>query len=122
MELLGECFQLGMITNGYSESQRGRVAAAGWRDRFDPLLISEEVGHAKPDARIFNLSLEQLNVAADDALYVGDSLSHDREGCRRAGIPFCHFCPRPRQETALPAGDYRIGHLLELENLLRFRL
>ena len=32
-----------MITNGYSDSQRGRLEAAGLLDLFDPLLISEEV-------------------------------------------------------------------------------
>ena len=47
---------------------------------------------AKPDARIFELALEQLELDAEDVLYVGDSLSHDRAGCLAAGISFCHYC------------------------------
>ena len=117
VDKLAEDYRLGMITNGYSDSQRGRLEAAGWKDRFDPLLISEEVGVAKPDARIFELALEQLDLGAEKVLYIGDSLSHDREGCLRAGIRFCHYCPDPAQDRGMPA-DYRIGRLPDLLDLL----
>ncbi len=118
VERLAEHYRLGMITNGYSESQRGRLAAAGWGDRFNPLLISQEVGLAKPDARIFNMALELLKLDAEDVMYVGDSLSHDREGCRRAGIPFCHYCPDQSADAGLTTADFRISHLSQLASLL----
>ena len=82
-----------MITNGYSNSQRGRLKAAGLLRLFNPLLISEEVGVAKPDALIFEMALTQLELRPEAVLYVGDSINHDREGCLRAGIDFCHYCP-----------------------------
>lgn len=119
VDSLAKHFRLGMITNGYSDSQRGRLAAAGWSDRFDPLLISEEAGVAKPDARIFDMALEQLDLSAEDVLYVGDSLSHDREGSLRAGIRFCHYRPDPLPEKSAPTNAYSIAHLGELEELLR---
>ena len=118
VEKLAEHFRLGMITNGYSDSQRGRLMAAGWGDRFNPLLISEEVGVAKPDARIFEMALDQLALGAENVLYVGDSLSHDREGCLRAGIRFCHYCPEKPGGADLPAVSYRIAHLSQLAPLL----
>ncbi|MCE2471906.1 MAG: HAD family hydrolase [Anaerolineae bacterium] len=90
----------------------------GWSDRFDPLLISEEVGLAKPDGRIFEMALEQLEFGPEEVLYVGDSLSHDREGCLRAGISFCHFCPGAVHDLSLPSVKYRIGLLSELASLL----
>ncbi|MYD09994.1 MAG: HAD-IA family hydrolase [Chloroflexi bacterium] len=119
VENLAGQYRLGMVTNGYSDSQRGRLAAAGWSDRFDPLLISEEAGVAKPDPRIFQMALERLDLGAADVLYVGDSLSHDREGCLRAGIRFCHYCPDPAPATGAPKCYYRIRNLLDLEGLLR---
>ncbi len=118
VDTLAKRFRVGMITNGYSDSQRGRLAAAGWSDRFHPLLISDEVGVAKPDARIFQLALEQLELDPDEVLYVGDSLSHDRDGCRRAGIRFCHYCPTPLLDANPPAVSYRISHLNQLAALL----
>jgi putative hydrolase of the HAD superfamily len=40
--------------------------------RFDAVVISCEVGLAKPDPRIFRLCLERLGLSAADALFVDD--------------------------------------------------
>lgn len=118
LQRLSEAYQLGMITNGYSDSQRGRLGAAGMLDIFDPLLISEEVGVAKPDARIFELALTKLRLDPEEVLYVGDSISHDRDGCLRAGIDFCHFCQGHSASTELPDARYRIAALNDLIAIL----
>ena len=118
LQRLSESYRLGMITNGYSDSQRGRLAAAGLLDIFDPLLISEEVGVAKPDVRIFEMALSALSLPPEAALYVGDSISHDREGCLRAGIDFCHFCPGHSASAELPDTRYRITALTDLIAIL----
>lgn len=115
---LSETYRLGMITNGYSDSQRGRLAAAGLLEVFDPLLISEEAGVAKPDQRIFEMALARLALPPEAVLYVGDSISHDREGCRRAGIDFCHYCPQPGAVKGLPSVKFRIAALTELIAIL----
>jgi len=117
LQRLSESYRLGMITNGYSDSQRGRLEACGLLDFFDPVLISEEAGAAKPDARIFKLALKRLGLPPEAALYIGDSLSHDRAGCLSAGIDFCHFCP-DSQTGDLPPVKYRIRDLRELLALL----
>ena len=111
-------YRLGMITNGYSDSQRGRLTAAGLLGFFNPLLISEEVGAAKPDARIFQLALARLELPPETVLYVGDSIGHDREGCLRAGIDFCHYCQGRKVSNKLPAVQFRITELIELIPLL----
>ena len=118
LQRLSGTYRLGMITNGYSDSQRGRLRAAGLIDLFDPLLISEEVGVAKPDVRIFELALSALSLPPEAALYIGDSISHDREGCLRAGIDFCHYRPGGKTAGALPEARYRIADLTELVSIL----
>ncbi len=114
---LGPHYRLGMITNGYSDSQRGRLKAAGLLGFFNPLLISEEVGAAKPDARIFQLALARLDLPPEAVLYVGDSIGHDYQGCRNVGIGFCHYCPKP-SDSDLPDVKYRIARLEDLIPLL----
>ena len=118
MHRLAPAYRLGMITNGYTDSQRGRLKSADLLDVFVPLLISEEVGVAKPDARIFEMALTQLELRPEAVLYVGDSISHDREGCLRAGIDFCHYCPAPGISDALPPVKFRISNLTELIAIL----
>ena len=118
LQRLSSRYRLGMITNGYSDSQRGRLEAAGMQDLFDPLLISEEVGVAKPDVRIFEMALTKLALDPEEVLYVGDSISHDRAGCLRAGIHFCHYCPGYVAVAELPDTRYRIAELTDLISLL----
>ena len=115
---LSRPYRLGMITNGYIDSQRGRLKATGLTRYFDPILISEEVGVAKPDAAIFELALAALQLGRDEVLYIGDSISHDYQGCLNAGIDFCHYYPDSRDDSGLPRVKYRIRQLRELHDLL----
>ena len=115
---LSENYRLGMITNGYIDSQRGRLEAAELTPMFEVILISEEAGIAKPDPGIFRLALSRLALSPDAALFVGDSIAHDYQGARAAGIDFCHYCPQPLDDMDLPAVKLRISHLAELVDLL----
>lgn len=46
---------MGIITNGFTELQSIRLERTGMTDYFDHVIISEEVGVAKPDAEILNM-------------------------------------------------------------------
>jgi putative hydrolase of the HAD superfamily len=49
-------------------------------------IISEEVGFEKPDPKIFQLSLERLQVESSRAVMVGNMLWEDIKGAENAGI------------------------------------
>jgi FMN phosphatase YigB (HAD superfamily) len=68
---------------------------------LDVLIVSGEVGVAKPEPAIFALALAQLGVGPAAALFVGDSLEYDLRGAAAAGIAFVWMNPRGEQ---LPAG------------------
>jgi HAD superfamily hydrolase (TIGR01509 family) len=53
---------------------------------FDLLIDSQVVGRRKPDAEIFYLALEQLEVEAKDAVYIGDLYGHDIVAAERVGM------------------------------------
>ena len=53
---------------------------------FDFVIISAEVGMAKPDPRIFDLVAEEADVPRQRLLYVGDHVGDDIEGARGAGL------------------------------------
>jgi putative hydrolase of the HAD superfamily len=53
---------------------------------FATVVDSWVVGVAKPDPRIFTLTLDRLGVKADEAIMVGDSPSADIAGARAAGL------------------------------------
>ena len=57
------------------------------------LIISEEVGCAKPDPRMIEAALRALHVGAGDVLMVGDSLTSDMRCARNAGVDACWYNP-----------------------------
>ncbi|MFO3796417.1 MAG: HAD family hydrolase [Anaerolineales bacterium] len=64
-------FKTGLISNAWSDL-RAYLQRMGIEDAFDTIIISAEVGLLKPDPRIYQLALEQLEVAPYEALFVDD--------------------------------------------------
>ncbi len=63
----------------------------------DEFVLSFEVGAVKPDPRIFEVALDRLGVAAEDAIMIGDSEEND--GAARAlGCDFVLVDPLPVDE------------------------
>jgi putative hydrolase of the HAD superfamily len=57
---------------------------------FDVVVISFDVGCAKPDPQIYQITLDRLGVAPGDALFVDDR-AENMEGARQLGIETLHF-------------------------------
>jgi 2-haloacid dehalogenase len=90
---LAATYPLALITNGIAAVQNRRFAASPVTPYFQSIVISEELGIAKPDPRIFAPALEKIGVAAGEVLYVGDSVSSDMAAARNAGMDFCWLNP-----------------------------
>ena len=74
--------------------------APGWCDL--PMCISSEVGYRKPAAGFFTALCQQVGVAADRVLMVGDSWREDVVGSRHAGLRAAWICRLP---ASAPPGD-----------------
>jgi putative hydrolase of the HAD superfamily len=78
--------QIGLITNNEGVHQRAKLAIVGLDQLVDVIVISQEVGVAKPDARIFAHACQLLEVRPEEALHVGDNPYADAEGAHLAGL------------------------------------
>jgi putative hydrolase of the HAD superfamily len=78
--------KLGIITNGHSFQQQTKIDALEIRGLFDMVLVSAEANIKKPDARIYQLALEKLQLEASHAWMVGDHVVNDVLGARGAGL------------------------------------
>jgi putative hydrolase of the HAD superfamily len=78
-------YRLGVISNSDGRVEEA-LGAAGIRDRFELVIDSQLVGVEKPDPRIFALALDQMGLAATEAIYVGDIYEVDVVGARRANL------------------------------------
>ena len=74
------------VVSNWDVSLHDVLERTGLRPLVDAVVISAELGAAKPDPAIFRAALERLGAAADDAIHVGDSVEHDVAGARAAGL------------------------------------
>ncbi|MFW6136019.1 MAG: HAD family hydrolase [Chloroflexota bacterium] len=73
---------------------------------FDIYVNSAAVGCSKPDPDIFHLTLERLEVAPEQAIFIDDSL-RNVDSAREIGMHAIHFVD---PETSLPVLEDLLGH------------
>jgi FMN phosphatase YigB (HAD superfamily) len=76
---------LAILTNGWSPLQEKKIAQA-LGDFPEPILVSEVLGVAKPDAAAFAKLADVLCVAVGAIAYVGDNPKTDVAGAQGAGL------------------------------------
>jgi len=89
-------YKTGLISNAWSDL-RDFIVKEKFDDAIDTLIISSEVGAAKPEPKIFQIALEQFGVRPNEAVFVDDFLINI-EGCEKVGMKGIHF---EDPETAL---------------------
>jgi 2-haloacid dehalogenase len=96
--------RLALVTNGLTDVQKGRLERSGWASCFTAVIISEELGVAKPDPAFFRAALDALHMPPEELLCVGDNPVSDVGGALAAGIDACWYSPAgaPWPGTAAP--------------------
>jgi 2-haloacid dehalogenase len=116
--LEGAC-RFAIVTNGLQAVQRSRLAHSAIRDCISELIISEEVGAAKPKPAFFEAAFARLgHPARSDVLVIGDSLSSDMQGGVDYGLDTCWYNPAGAPRPGDLPITYEIAHLRELLEIL----
>lgn len=110
---------LALVTNGAPDLQHFKIDASGVRPYFLTIVVSGEVGIGKPNPRPLHRALRQLDCDPARAAMVGNSLTSDIAGARRAGVSGIWL----NRELAKVSGDIRpdaaISSLYVLPDLIR---
>ncbi|MER2006476.1 MAG: HAD-IA family hydrolase [Psychrobacillus sp.] len=106
---------LGMISNGKGQFQMDNIVSLGIRPYFKTILISEWEDMKKPDPRIFEKALRQLNVNAEEAVYIGDHPINDIIAAKNVGL---HTIWKRDIYWPDANADYTIDNLDEIPFLL----
>jgi putative hydrolase of the HAD superfamily len=88
-ELLARLRARGLRTGVVSNFDRRLpeiLGGLGLAAQLDAIVLPSDARAAKPDRRIFALALQRVEVAAAEALFVGDDAQRDLEGARAAGL------------------------------------
>jgi HAD superfamily hydrolase (TIGR01509 family) len=123
LERLARRHRLAVVSNfDYSPTAVGILEAAGVRDLFAAVVVSDEVGWRKPRADIFHEALRRTGADARATLFVGDRVDIDVAGAHGVGMDSAWINPA---REALPAGlappSYEIRDLAELEDIIARR-
>jgi len=82
-------YKVGLISNAWS-GLRNYILREKFDDAFHHMVISAEVGVAKPDPKIYHIALEQLQVKPKEAVFVDDFIENIN-ACEKVGMKGIHF-------------------------------
>lgn len=115
LQRCGEHYRLGLITNGLKEVQRPRLAATDLEKHFEFIVISDEIGVAKPQAAFFDYAYAHMGGADKSrVLVVGDNPNADVRGALNYGFDAC-WLRHPGVADRPKLGEtFRVRHVHEL--------
>ncbi len=112
-------YRLAVITNGYKDVQKARIASSSLCNTFELLITSEEAGAQKPSQEIFDFAFSRLQIMdKSKVLIVGDSLTSDIQGGINYGIDTCWFNRHRKKNDSGIQPTYEISELTELIKVL----
>ena len=91
-------YQMHIITNGFVEVQRAKLANCGLAGFFAKVFISEEIQTTKPHRQIFEHALKSTNASKKKSIMIGDSWETDIAGALDFGIDQIMFLNRGLHE------------------------
>ena len=117
--LLEKNYRLCLITNGLKEVQRPRIHRANLAHYFESIVVSDEIGVAKPHAGFFEKAFSEIGFPdKKEVLVVGDSLSSDIQGGNNYGLDTCWYNPTGAANLTKHKPTYQIEHLNEVKNII----
>lgn len=119
IESLHKYYRLIIITNGLKDVQDNRIRKSVIGKYFEDVVISDEIEVSKPDPKIFQHALKNINhTDKTKVLMVGDSLTSDIQGGICFGIDTCWFNSNKIINKGALKPTYEITNLMELKNIV----
>ncbi|MDE6695695.1 MAG: YjjG family noncanonical pyrimidine nucleotidase [Muribaculaceae bacterium] len=85
LETLSKKYLIGVLTNGFTEVQYRKLRTTGLDRYIQRMVISDEIGIQKPDARLFRYAESETGAKAESTIMIGDNPQNDIMGAIDAG-------------------------------------
>jgi len=118
IQRLRKDYRLGIISNAQKLFTDPELEELRLVDPFEAVILSSETGYKKPSTRMFEVGLQALEVAPDEAIFVGDSYQDDVVGAKQVGLRVLHYCPSDTSQTGPVEPDGRIKKISEVTKYL----
>jgi HAD superfamily hydrolase (TIGR01662 family) len=119
LEKLRQRYKLGIVSNfAIPECVDKLLERHGLDKFFDVVVVSGAINKRKPSPEIFEKALKKLDITAENAVFVGDTVDADIEGAKNAGMKAIYIERRPQKEIESACPDLTIKDLDELLSAL----
>lgn len=109
-------YQLHLLTNGFEETQRGKLASSKLQPYFKEIITSEISNSMKPKKEIFEYAMKKTGGCNKTSIMIGDNLNADIAGALNAGMD-CVFVNHNAKDVKAKS-TFAVQHLKELEIIL----
>ena len=106
-------------SNAFHDQQLNRLSMSGLLPYFDHVFVSESLGYRKPEKAFFDACRAFLpDVAADECVMIGDSLTADIAGGKNAGMKTIWYNHAHRPVPEHCAADQIVDSLSQIKDIL----
>lgn len=112
-------FDLYIITNGVTDTQKRRMGRSGLLPYITECFISETLGYQKPKKEFFDIVLKKIpEKDKSKIIVVGDSLTSDIKGAMNAGLDsiWINMKQAPLPEEYTP--QYTVSDIKDTESII----
>jgi 2-haloacid dehalogenase len=122
-ELVNYCMEestVEIVTNGDSKTQNSRITKSEFKFLQNNLTISDDLGIAKPDPRIFLHAIEKHGFTKNSKIVmIGDNLNADIKGAQDLGIDTIWINPNQLKTDLPTTPTYSVHDPIEALHVLK---
>jgi putative hydrolase of the HAD superfamily len=111
-------FKVALLSNS-SEISHLVIEKLGIKNLFDVVVISCDYGFLKPDPRIFQITLDKLELSNKEVVMIGDKITTDVLGAKMLDIDIIYFNKSEKKPISNPNVSF-LGIANNLTQILSF--
>lgn len=119
-------YKLAILSNTVQSSKRHASLALkklGIKSFFSTIITSVHAGFEKPDPKIFQYLLDEMQIHPSQALMVGNDINADIAGAKNIGMKTVFFSIEPddweKKSLSKVIPDYEISHISQLIKIVQ---
>ncbi|MCZ7601918.1 MAG: YjjG family noncanonical pyrimidine nucleotidase [Melioribacteraceae bacterium] len=117
--LIDNKYQPSVVTNGIKRNQLSRIKLSGVSKYFEHIIISEEVGFAKPRKEYFDYAKSRIGFENKSALIIGDNIETDIQLGYNHQVDTCWFNPTKKENHFNIKPTHEVRSFDEIKRILK---
>lgn len=90
IETVRKKYKVGLLSNVSKTGLAKHMDVSVLENHFDALVLSSEVGYAKPDREVYEIAAQKLSVQTSECIFIDDA-EVNCDGARAVGMQALHY-------------------------------